>query len=755
MSLPAGETTFIIGASGSGKSTLANLLLRFYDAQSGEIFIDGENIHSLDTKWLRNNITLIQQSSVLFNDTILRNIALGKRNYEAVRIEEIRRCLDMAALTETIAELPKGYYTVVGAGGNAMSGGQRQRIVIARARLRDTPILILDEATSALDHNTKSIVMEAIRRWRKNKTTLIITHDVSQIARDDYVYVLQGGSCSQEGYRYALELLVDGPFVDLARPAITFPAPIVAPPMAWPPRSPNKLLRSSTVPSSRFSSAITAVNSSCFTSPRPSQTMPPQRSKESFDPLNIQISSRSQRRASQLSSIALPRQMNNLRNSFRDSANASHPSFNKRNLVLPGQSPEPPCSPLSPMDEVMREQRDRLSALPLRTSTFRLPGRGLETHGLQFAPVVAHMQRMSNARLSMMPLHSPMLPPSPNLVPPPIELEMMDYPLLSDRTSLVGSRKQRHKRQYSSISYVSAELRDTVMNAFPGRKQRSGTHTSETRELSSIKEILSTIWPRLSRREKLILILGFGAAFITAASIPVFSWVLSKLLGTLYARNASKEALKWSLALLVVAAADAVSSFLMHYLLEICGQAWVDSLRIAAVERIMDQPRSWFDSDKSNTSSLTDCLDRNAEEMRNLLGRFAGFVFVGVIMMVIAITWSFIASWKLTLVGLSSAPVVWSVTRGFEIANGKWESESNETGAEAASIFAETFRNVRTVRALTLEAYFHRKHVNATKRAYKVGIARAAYSGLFFGISDSVVFLVTGKDAPSDSNFFH
>ena len=755
LSFPAGETTFIIGKSGSGKSTIGNLLLRFYDAQSGEMTIDRENIQSLDTNWLRNNITLVQQSSVLFNDTIFQNIALGKKNHGVARIEEVKRCLAMAELTETVDRLPRKFFTVVGSGGNSLSGGQKQRIAIARARLRDTPILVLDEATSALDHSNKTLVMEAIRKWRKNKTTIIITHDISQIARDDYVYVLQDGVCTQEGYRYALDLVMNGPFVDFARPTITFPDPIAATPTPGPSISPTRVRRSSTVPSSRLSSAKTVVNSSSFASPQFPETLPPRWPERSFDSLNIQISSRSQRRVSQLSSMALPRQMNNLRNSFRSSAYISHLSLNQTNLPILGQNSEPACSPLFPVNEIVDEQHDRLSALPRRTSTLRLPGRPSGASSSHFSPLVAHMQRMSNARLSMMPLRSPLLPPSPPSVTTPIELDIMNYPLLPDRPSRIASKRSRHRRQKSSISHVSAELRETVMSAFPSRKQRSVTHASETPELNSIKEILGTIWPRLTPKQRLVLLCGFGAAFVTAAAIPMFSWVFSNLLQTLYERNASEEALKWSLVLLGVAAADAIFSYLMHYLLETCGQAWVDSLRIAVVERIIDQPQSWFEGDKNNTSSLTDCLDRNAEEMRNLLGRFASFVFVGATMMIIAITWSFIASWKLTLVGLSTAPAVWAVTRGFETVNGKWEAKSNEAGEAAASIFAETFSNIGTVRALTLEAYFHKKHIDATEKVYKVGLARAAYSGFFFGISDSIVFFITGGNNPANSTFLY
>ncbi|KAL8648109.1 MAG: hypothetical protein Q9226_006136, partial [Calogaya cf. arnoldii] len=220
---PAGETTFVIGTSGSGKSTLGNLLMRFYEPASGEIFIDGNPLQTLDIAWLRNNITLVQQQSVLFNETIFKNIAFARRDWEKVGRDEVKRSIDTAFLQDTINEFPKGVDTVVGTGGNAMSGGQRQRVAIARASLRDTPILILDEATSALDHISKGMVMDAIREWRRGKTTIIITHDLSQIADDEFAYILDKGVVVQEGYRYALEKGPAGPLVAPRRPSVNFP----------------------------------------------------------------------------------------------------------------------------------------------------------------------------------------------------------------------------------------------------------------------------------------------------------------------------------------------------------------------------------------------------------------------------------------------------------------------------------------------------------------------------------------------------
>ena len=277
---------------------------------------------------------------------------------------------------------------------------------------------------------------------------------------------------------------------------------------------------------------------------------------------------------------------------------------------------------------------------------------------------------------------------------------------------------------------------------------------SVKQEISSLKTILVTVWPNLSWKSRSLLLLGFWFALLHAAATPLFSYLFARLLGTFFVgHDRAKLALKWSLSVLGVAVGDALASYLMHYLLECSGQAWVDRLRVEALHRILDQPRSWFDEEENSLSRLNGCLDRNAEEMRNLVGRFAGFVFVAAAMTTIAIVWSFIICWKITIVALASAPAMYLIIRGFEYISGQWESKSNEVAETAESIFTETFTSIRTVRALTLEDYFRRKHQRATAQVLEVGLKRSAYSGLFYGVSESGIHFITGTITVSPMKF--
>ena len=197
LDIAPGETVALVGASGSGKTTLANLIPRFYDPDAGHLELDGVDLREIPLAVLRRNIALVSQDVVLFNDTLAHNIAYGTRRDASV--DEIRAACIAAHAWDFIQAMPEGLETLVGENGMRLSGGQRQRIAIARAILKNAPILILDEATSALDSESERHVQAALDTLIANRTTLVVAHRLSTIERADRIVVLEGGRIVEIG----------------------------------------------------------------------------------------------------------------------------------------------------------------------------------------------------------------------------------------------------------------------------------------------------------------------------------------------------------------------------------------------------------------------------------------------------------------------------------------------------------------------------------------------------------------------------
>ncbi|KEY90482.1 lipid A export ATP-binding/permease protein [Candidatus Photodesmus katoptron] len=211
-SIPKGKKVALVGRSGSGKSTIINLLTRFYDVDSGSIYLDGHDIRDYKLANLRSHFALVSQNIYLFNDTIANNIAYAS-NKKFTR-EEIKYAAKLANSMDFIDSMDQGLDTIIGENGVSLSGGQRQRIAIARALLRDTPVLIFDEATSALDTESERIIQVTLDKLQKEKTVLIIAHRLSTIENADEILVIDEGKIIQSGFH--LELMkTDGLYAQL------------------------------------------------------------------------------------------------------------------------------------------------------------------------------------------------------------------------------------------------------------------------------------------------------------------------------------------------------------------------------------------------------------------------------------------------------------------------------------------------------------------------------------------------------------
>jgi subfamily B ATP-binding cassette protein MsbA len=208
----AGQMVAIVGRSGAGKTTLVNLLPRFYDVTAGAILIDGVDIRRVALASLRRQIGMVTQETVLFDDTIASNIAYGSTQATASQVEAAARA---ANAHDFISALPQGYQTMIGERGQRLSGGQRQRLAIARALLKDAPILVLDEATSALDAESELLVQEALANLMVNRTSFVIAHRLSTIRRADAIIVLEGGGIVEVGRHDDLVARVGGTYAAL------------------------------------------------------------------------------------------------------------------------------------------------------------------------------------------------------------------------------------------------------------------------------------------------------------------------------------------------------------------------------------------------------------------------------------------------------------------------------------------------------------------------------------------------------------
>ena len=668
MSFPAGETTFIIGRSGSGKSTISQILTRLYTIFDGKISLDEISIESINSHWLRKNVMLVEQQSMLFHDTVMQNVIFGALDLSKVSNEHMKEATEFSLLLHTINDFVDGFDTLIGYKGNSLSGGQRQRLALARAKLRDPPVLILDESTSALDQISRSLMLEAIRRWRRGKTTIFITHDISQIEDTDYIYVLHNGSIIEQGQRNLLQNS-SGSFFRTFLPGEEEEC------------VPDKNCDIGFSDATKHKSPLAYFfpDTSC------SDSIPE-------DPLLSMLNEKSAKRLSNIPDYF----------SQRHSIISIHANNYTAQPLLPGVS--------------TRRRHSLLFDPPETLGSSHVPAKTI--YDLQ------------------------------DLVESKTTISVASHDAAMHVIELTGNIAAEGRKRRASIKTTS-----DIVSPISGMVRRFSTvHSVEKQrrwprtepEKYSLLNILRTVWSFLDMKFRLVLMVGFLGAFIHAISTPIFSWVFAKLMSTLYVEgDRAHLAMVYSLAIFAIAVVDSFAAFVMVALLEKCGQVWVNKIRYTVYQKILDQPYEFFDESEHNASRLAESLGRNAEEMRNILGRFSAFVFVALVMMVTSFIWSIASCWKLALVGISICPLLYGITAGYQAISAMMENACNDAAEVASEIFSETFSSIRTVRLLTLETHFSSKHRKATMAALKTGTRRALYCGIWFGLSDSsIIFII-------------
>ncbi|KAI1748872.1 P-loop containing nucleoside triphosphate hydrolase protein [Xylaria castorea] len=678
----AGELCFIVGRSGSGKSTLGSLLLKFYEPLCGEILIDGNEIRTLDIGWLRYSITLIQQTSVLFNDTFFRNVAFGHITPTRVSVEEVKAACETALLQTTISSLPYGMDTNVGADGHNLSGGQKQRLALARAKLRDPPVLVLDEITSGLDPVSRGLIMEAIRRWRQGKTTIIITHEVAQIKDHDSVYVMDDGYVVQEGLFSELKKQRHGLLAQFVTAAME-PAPTAGFSTA---EFKARQTGSSIVNFSRPLSDASQNDPLVPGSPTPGEALRgiPFSSHDVF---------KMARRSSQL------RLLGDHRLRHMDTAGTLN--------TLAAAAQDTSRRGLSRMIATLSRQFISTRAPTPQQSVTWVPDGQSHT---QLSPIktgtIFHLQALGDAVQSSRRDSSP-----------------------------PGSRHEQNPSHSGAERGRRIEL-DATQDNNPLKNDE------EIASLSLIS-IYKTVWPCLGFKEKVFIVVGFFLTLVVAGSVPAFSVVFAHLLASLYEKeNRLETGQKWAIILLGIAIASAIAISLSRYLLEWAGQAWINTLRRQAFSRVLRQPKAWFENPSNSPSRITECLDRNAEEMRNLVGRFAPLLLVVIANVLASVIWALAISWKLTLVSLASGPMLIAATKGYSAVTSKWELRCNKAAEETSAVVTETFTNIRVVRALTLEGFFNRKHEKSAQHTFELGVRKAIVTAALYACWQSMFWFM-------------
>ncbi|WVQ71433.1 hypothetical protein IAR50_000970 [Cryptococcus sp. DSM 104548] len=677
--IPPGETTFIVGGSGSGKSTIAQLLLRLYNL-TGEITLDDNSFEFLDPSFTRENIAAVQQGCILFDMSVHDNVSMGlagagpdpktgiKRTPKDVTRQEVVEACKMAMIHDFVVGLPEGYETKLGTGGSSLSGGQRQRMAIARARIRDPTVLILDEATSALDATSRVLVFQNLKEWRNNRTTIVITHDLSQIVSDDFVYVMKDGIVAEQGFRLDLVKKIGGVFANLAAEQAITPFPAKDDDdEQWRENLENLLnmaedfeevldVRSATPAFSKLLNRNSGIYNDMYDEYSRGQ----------------RLSHLDRRRSRQ--TVAQKRLSWTLEQHGR--------AQSRQSLVAPGsRSASRNSRPASRMD-VSPRPSSRMSLKTMMADPYSTPRQGTQSERSLELPSSGMLH------VGWTEKNSP------------------------------GQMRLKERQQKT----LSENLEDDLK--IPSKLDL--THTAVEVEAEGPQPIPGTFaliklyFPTLPH--KYLLFVGCLGSIGHGATTPIWSYFLAKLMTIVGAGGTDTDALtKYGLIVLALCACQGLSNCVREYSLVGLSARWSHMVRGQAYHKLIKQDKAFFDLSPNAPSRLVQLLIKDADDARTLMSHVIGKAVTVFTMLGLGIFWAMAVEWRLTLIGLALGPIF-----GGCMALNSWMIGNIEVACKAARedvgrVFYESVANVRGIRAMALNDAFEDRFAKNAKAAKAAG----------------------------------
>ncbi|KAI0827383.1 P-loop containing nucleoside triphosphate hydrolase protein [Trametes gibbosa] len=702
--LPPGEMSFVVGGSGSGKSTLAQLLLRMYSPRAGSIFLDDQELCYLDEEYTRSHIAAVSQNCILFDMTVHDNVAMGlagpgsQRRPQDVTREEVIRVCRAALMHEFVRDLPDGYDTQLGTNGANLSGGQKQRLAIARALLRNPTVLILDEATSALDATSRILVFEAIKRWRLNMTTIVITHDLSQVESDDFVHVLKDGRLVEQGFRHELEGF-NSEF--------------------------RRMARTQTSEGGFKEKDLLSEQSGDV----PVEAILERQDEEKLEQLDA-VGLNALKHHSLAPSTFRPLtfghwMLDAIAELTKDDATAPLTATRRQTHRISRFVPAEAFPQVVPSDTEIKKSRRKTLHIDIPPVTVPAP---LATAA-------------SNHRLSLQ--FTPSSPtlcyhPSPKQWPPSMieDDDSFDAEKAAMQRSATSanqrrSREHRRPRRAATLPTVNVEKSEGPFEDAPAPAQ-----DAEVPFFKLMRDIFPTI------PNKTLLFFGLCICLASGTMTPLFSFLLSRLFYEVSngARDVSIINIYGGI-VLAIAAADGILLGLKVLIMENVAINWVTRLRRTCFARVLAQDKRWFDRSENAPAHLVNVLVKDGDDARTLIANVLCQFLVVLAMLGVGLIWALVRGWQLTLVGFAIAPV-FAVSMALQSSLvAKCEVRNKRAREEVAKQYYDAISNVRAIRSMGFEDAFREKFDVAVDEALTTGVRGAFVEGCTYGVASALIYL--------------